>query len=213
MSVPYPKIQSIFKRDEHTHQFLPEFSLPEFAYLQTNVWEFTEKIDGTNIRITWDSRIAGNPIFQGKTDNAEIPIFLHTKLNELFPVAKFTANFPDTPVTLYGEGYGSKIQKGGKYIPDGVSFMLFDVKIDKWWLERPNVADIAKKLGIPVVPVIGEGTLAEAVDLARKGFNSLVGECLAEGIVLRPKVALLRRNGERIISKVKHKDFKGEGTE
>jgi len=62
----YPKIQSIFKRDELTHKFLSEFSLPEFEYLQLNIWEFTEKIDGTNIRIIWDSRIAGEPLVKGK---------------------------------------------------------------------------------------------------------------------------------------------------
>ena len=34
---------------------------------------------------------------------------------------------------------GMKIQKGGgRYIKDEVSFILFDVKIDKWWLRRPD---------------------------------------------------------------------------
>ena len=34
---------------------------------------------------------------------------------------------------------GMKIQKGGgRYIKDEVSFILFDVKIDKWWLRRPR---------------------------------------------------------------------------
>lgn len=32
------------------------------------------------------------------------------------------------PVTIFGEGYGVKIQKGGNYIPDDVNFILFDVR-------------------------------------------------------------------------------------
>ena len=46
----YPKIQSIFKRDENTHKFIDGvFSLPEFEYLKDNLWIWTEKIDGRNI--------------------------------------------------------------------------------------------------------------------------------------------------------------------
>ena len=61
---PYHKIQSIFKRDaENGYKFTSEYSCPEFEYLQNNEWEFTEKVDGTNIRIIWDGqdglRIAG----------------------------------------------------------------------------------------------------------------------------------------------------------
>ena len=55
-------------------------------------------------------------------------------------------------VTLYGEGFGAKIQKGGgNYIPNGQSFILFDVVIDGWLLQRKNVQDIATKLGIDTV--------------------------------------------------------------
>lgn len=32
------------------------------------------------------------------------------------------------PVTVFGEGYGVKIQKGGNYISDDVNFILFDVR-------------------------------------------------------------------------------------
>ena len=42
---------------------------------------------------------------------------------------------------------GMKIQKGGgRYIKDEVSFILFDVKIDKWWLRRPDIEEIAGDL-------------------------------------------------------------------
>lgn len=67
----YHKIQSLYKRDDTTHKFLVgKYSLPEFEYLKYNIWDFTEEIDGTNIRVIWD----GNTVeFRGKTDNSDTP--------------------------------------------------------------------------------------------------------------------------------------------
>lgn len=45
------------------------------------------------------------------------------------------------------------------------------------------------------------------VNLVQKGFNSEWGDFLAEGIVARPSVELFSRNGKRIITKLKYKDF------
>lgn len=205
----YHKINTIFKRDNKGRIIENDFSLPEFEFLKENTWVFTEKIDGTNIRVIWEG---DNITFSGKTDNAQIPSFLINRLNELFfnPERKqlFKDIFGENNVCLYGEGYGNKIQAAGKnYIPDGVDFVLFDVKIGNVWLERENVEDIAKKFDIKVVPVIGEGTLEEMIEIVRKGFKSQWGEFLAEGIVARPKTELMTRKGERIITKLKYIDF------
>lgn len=202
----YHKINSVFKRDERG-KFLSEFSVPELELLKDVTWIWDEKIDGTNIRIHWDGE---KVIYGGRTDNAQIPTTLIQELNKLFPVPKFQAVFPATPVTLYGEGYGVKIQKGGgNYIRDGVSFILFDVYIGGFWLLRKDVEDVSLKLGIDVVPVIGQGTLAEAIEFTRAGFQSKWGPFPAEGIVLRPAVPLFNRQGNRIITKLKLKDFQG----
>ena len=67
--------------------------------------------------------------------------------------------------------------------------------------------DIALKLGVDIVPIIGEGTLDDMVEMTEHGFNSNWGEFVAEGIVARPKTELCARNGKRIITKIKHKDF------
>jgi len=201
----YHKIQSVFKRDEETHKFIEgDWSIPEFDYLKLNDWVFTEKIDGTNIRIMWD----GEKIrIGGKTDNAQMPVFLYEKLFSMFDASKMKEVF-DCPVCLYGEGYGAKIQKGGKYIPDGVDFILFDAKIDEWWLKRSDVEDIANKLNIKVVPIVATGTLGFAIEMVKSGrLLSQWGDFLAEGLVLRPSTELKDRAGRRIITKVKHKDF------
>jgi ATP-dependent RNA circularization protein (DNA/RNA ligase family) len=204
----YQKINSIYKRDEKNKNFLSEYSTPEIEYLKNNVWEFTEKIDGMNVRVMWDGI---NLRFAGKTDNAEIPKFLLERLQTIFTKEKFKEEFPEINITnqmiLFGEGFGSKIQSGGKYIKNGVDFILFDILINNWWLNRENVEDIAKRLNLKIVKVIGEGTLQDAVDLARKGFNSEFGNFMAEGIVLKPKAQLFSKSGNRIIAKIKHKDF------
>ena len=207
----YHKIQTIFKRDNNHKIIIGEYSCEEFNYLKDNQWEWSEKVDGTNIRVMWNG---DKVIFGGKSDNAQIPVFLFYKLQELFEGTQNRQKFleifgTEGNVCLYGEGYGNKIQKAGSdYKKDGVGFVLFDVLISDWWLERENVQDITDKLGIEIVPIIGEGTLTEAVEMTRDGFKSVWGEFNAEGIVLKPKTELFTRKGERIITKIKHRDFK-----
>lgn len=204
----YHKIQTVFLRDPaNNHKTLLEglFSLPEFNYLQNNIWAFTEKVDGTNIRIMVNE---GAITFGGKTDRASIPAHLLNRLNDVFlPKSEQLAEIFADGACLYGEGYGAKIQKGGgNYRPDQ-DFVLFDVKVGEWWLQRDAVEDVAAKLGIDVVPVIGFGTLNEAVEMTRKGFVSQWGKFTAEGIVARPHTELKARDGSRIITKIKYKDF------
>ena len=203
----YHKIQSTFKRDDKTHKFIEgEWSLPEFEYLRNNTWIYTEKIDGTNIRLGWIPEVGIN--IGGRTDNAQIPTFLYRKLTELFTADKLREAFPKTEVMLCGEGYGAKIQKGGgNYIPDGVDFILFDVRIGDWWLRREDVEGIAQNLGIKVVPEVGRGMISGAIEMVKNGFKSSFGDFPAEGMVLRPIVELKSRSGHRIITKLKGKDF------
>ena len=75
-----------------------------------------------------------------------------------------------------------------------------------WWLQHPDVEDVAGKLELNVVPVIGRGTLAEMIDLARAGFKSTWGNFKAEGIVARTETELRMRNGDRLIRR-RHNSF------
>lgn len=207
----YHKIITVYKRDPETKcKFLleGEFATPELAYLAENRWTFTEKVNGTNIRVMFDG---GNLTFGGKTDKAQIPALLVNAFNTSFLPKKaiFEGKFKKG-CCLYGEGYGAKIRKGGgNYRPDQ-GFVLFDVKVGDWWLLREDVEDVARTLGLDVVPIIGHGTLQDAVRLAREGFISQWGDFPAEGIVMRPWVELKTRRGDRLITKVKTKDFRKE---
>jgi hypothetical protein len=134
-------------------------------------------------------------------------------MSELFDNVDWFEIFPSwdgETITIFGEGYGKKIQDGGNYIKDGVDFILFDVRIGNWWLNRKACEDIANKLGIKIVPIIGHMTIKEAIDFVKKGFKSTISENKeyeAEGLVLKTPDGLLRRNGERIITKIKTIDF------
>lgn len=183
-----------------------DWTLPEFEYLAGNQWVFTEKVDGTNIRVIFCD---GKVTFGGRTEDAQIPAQLVTRLNERFlPLAaKLAEVFPDGSAVLYGEGYGAKIQKGGGNYRADQDFVMFDVKCGDWWLQRADVEDVAGKLGIDVVPIIGEGTLHDAVARAKSGIPSTWGAFQAEGIVARPKTELKTRAGHRLIAKIKCRDF------
>jgi len=206
----YPKINTIFKRDMATsYKSLLEgqYSLPEFEYLAGNQWVFTEKVDGTNIRVMMNN---GAITFGGKTDAAQLPSPLARRLAERFLTTAGRAKMEEVfnkDACLYGEGYGPKIQKGGEKYRWDQDFVLFDIKVGPFWLRRDDIVSIAEKLGLDVVPVIGEGTLNDAVDMAKKGFKSTWGDFNAEGIVMRTKVELKSRMGDRMITKIKLRDF------
>ncbi len=191
-----------------------QWSLPEFEYLAGNQWILSEKIDGCNIRVMFD----GSEIrYNGKTDNAQMPGDLIETLHKMFDLKlelfKETFNAKEgyepgmTEVCFYGEGYGAGIQKGGGLYQETKEFILFDIKIGHLWLQRKDVEEIGDKFSVRVVPVIGEGTLKEAEDFVRKGYKSQWGDFLAEGIVARPKIEMRDRRGNRIITKLKHKDY------
>jgi hypothetical protein len=211
----YHKINTLFKRDmtkPNKPLIMNQFSCDEFYYLKNNMWTFTEKIDGTNIRVIWE-HATKDITFKGKTNNAQIPANLFKELSIIFnpQFDKLASLFPETDVCLYGEGYGVKINSGGNYIPDGNDFILFDIRIGEWWLKREDVEGIAKSLDLDVVPIIGEGTLVDLIGLVKTGFKSQIAQntdFIAEGVVARPKVELKARNGERIITKLKYCDFK-----
>lgn len=205
----YHKIETIYERDIEGSKKLIEgkFRNEAVEYLANNEWEFTEKIDGTNIRIYWD----GHKItFGGRTERANIPSHLVNKLNEIFLNEEteqlFEQKFGEMEVILFGEGYGVKIQNGGDYRPD-VGFILFDVLIGDNYQSRESVEDIAKAFSLEIVPIVLRGTIKEAVDFIKTKPNSTIGKAKMEGVVGRPKIELRDRCGNRLIVKIKCRDF------
>lgn len=201
----YPKIETLYQRDEKTFKVNPAV-LKNRTYSLIKSWLWTEKIDGTNIRCIWKD---GALTFGGKTDNAQIHADLIKHLYELVSAEKMREIFPETSAVIYGEGYGAGIQKGGDYSPTK-KFIVFDVFVDgKWWMNWENTCDIASKLGLEVVPFMGEMTLDEATSWVLTGFQSRLngGKMKGEGMVGRTAEPLFDKKGHRLIVKLKTKDF------
>ena len=217
----YHKIETLYERDAKTFK-VQLGALKNSVYGLIKAWQWTEKIDGTNIRVVWEPAIAGDESgalvsagrpeslrFGGKTDNAQVHADLITWLQENVSIEKLREIFPDKDAVIYGEGYGAGIQKGGIYSLTK-KLICFDVLVDgKWWLNWPNTCDVVARLGLDVVPYIGEMTLEEATDLVRAGFKSRLGngQANAEGLVGRPAETLFDKKGARLIVKLKTKDF------
>lgn len=208
----YHKIETLFERDMEGNKKLIEgkYRNPAVEFLKSNNWNFTEKIDGTNVRVHWDGH---KVMFGGRTDAAQMPTDLMYALNDLFlgitNEQLFEQKFGATPVTLYGEGYGEGIQKGGGLYRKGKGFILFDVLVDDLWLERENVEEIAKAFNLKTVPIVLTGTIQEAVDYVKTKPKCSVAEQEreAEGLVGRPVVEMKDRRGNRVIVKIKACDF------
>ena len=215
----YHKIQSIFYRDPENNfkTFIEgKFSDPAYDILQNVPWDFSEKVDGTNIRVGWSG---GAVKFGGRTDRAELPGQLRIHLEKTFTEELMSGTFQgEGSITLIGEGFGGKIQKMSKTYGDEQRFILFDVFVEPCenhplgiWLERENVADIAATLNIPVVPVFFTAPLMQGYLKLKEfpDYNSLISEAglPSEGFVARPQVELRNRFGSRVITKIKGRDF------
>lgn len=208
----YEKIETLYERSMDGSKALQPnvWRNPTVRMLKDIPWDWTEKVDGTNIRVYWDGHTVS---FGGRTESAQIPAPLVNRLNELFGgetnAQLFEQLFGEREVYLFGEGYGNKIQGCGKqYISDGVDFILFDLVIADNYQPRDSVEAAAKAFGVKAVPSVGCGTLDEAVEYVKSNPDSFLGKLKMEGIVCRPMRELRDRCGNRIIVKIKYKDFK-----
>lgn len=199
----YPKIPSPFKR-------FPNNSINRFAYssdevkaLAASPWEWTEKVDGTNLRIHWDGHKVA---FGGRTENAQLRMDLIEFLQDTFTEELFEQQFGENEVTIFGEGVGPGVQKGSGRYADEASIILFDAFLGVW-LRHESVVDIAQGFGVRVTPSVGAFSLFAAVAGVEDGIPSSFHPGTVEGIVGVAPAGLLDRRGHRIQVKVKTVDF------
>lgn len=206
----YPKINSLYMRDSKTKKFTKEFACPEFGLI--NSWKVYEKIDGTNIRVFYIPATEEKEAYlyiNGRTNNAEVPSGLMDFLINKFNVNQFIENFGSKPVCFFGEGIGKKIQSS--LYGDDFDFILFDIKIGEYWLDYINIVGIANIFQLKVVtPIFLNGTLSEIEEYVKfTNPNSMLNSSVAaEGVVCHPLSQLFDRKGNRVMFKLKVKDFK-----
>lgn len=206
--IEYHKIETLFHRDEQTFKIKEPYVLKNKIYGELKHWDCFEKIDGTNIRVFWDCN-AKKIHVMGRTNNAQISGDLVRYMYDSVNPAFFNEYFPETTCTIFGEGYGAGIQSGGGYSREK-RFAIFDVLVDEqWWLNREHVEQAAERLLLPTVPYLGCFPLETVIELARNGFKSGVegATCQAEGIIGKPIENLFDKRGNRVILKLKTKDF------
>lgn len=167
----------------------------------------SEKIDGTSIGIKWDGeRIS----FIGHTEKSQIAPRYLEYLNNRFGTKEFESCveeiFGDKPVTLYGEGI-SKDYNVHYGFPDG-EFIFYDVQLANGkFMNQTSLGDIAEKLGLKM-PYTKCFTIQQAIDFVKqRPMSKLDPSVRMEGLVLRPLIELYMNNDERVICKVKVRDF------
>jgi len=221
--VEYFKINSLWKRQEyvkdkpkgtHGHLIVGDYSEPEFGNIKH--WRVSEKVDGTNIRIFFNSHLKELHVsFSGRTDNAQLPPHLLEYLQSHFTSERLCSVFkPDESgripsVFLFGEGYGPKIQSGGGNYRKDAGFILFDVIVDNWVLKVEDVKEIALKLEIPMVPDLGVMRESEIVEFVKSKPMSQCSHVpqMMEGVVCRSEPLMLFRNRRPVMFKLKCKEF------
>jgi len=208
----YGKIENLYKFDPETNGRLDVFTDPVFEYLAGADWHLTEKIDGTNIRLIFDND--GRMEIRGRSDKAQLDGELVENIErQMHGVLKMYNK------TIYGEGCGEGIQKGGRYGKKHfVAFDLCDHKYGRgWFWPRQEAFELFDAYGIRRVPTVAQplhldSNLWAAYDLVQEGLISQYagdGE-LAEGIVAVPMADIIDGFMERIIVKIKTRDYYGK---
>ena len=125
---------------------------------------------------------------------------------------KYTVDIIEEPVTIYGELYGKGIGQAGKQYSDSHEFRVFDVCAQGWWYPISMLFQYADSLGLTVAPYLGPLSIVEAEEKVKAGFKTLVPgvknpDMLEEGIVARPIIPIFDSRKNRIIVKIKTKDY------
>ena len=238
----FPKIQSLFKRyndradRERIGEWIPgNYSTREFEALKSIPWKWTEKVDGTNIRVSFDNdhRI----LIGGKSDAAVIQPGLAQGIckslgayDGVFFDRERLSSFSEslTQIVIYGEGFGPGIQKAGVDYGEEKQFIAYDIFIKTtedphvgYWMPRDISHTILTAAEIPVVPNVFEyptklttllNMFAYMMDCVEADEDSSeikhATKKFKEGYVGMPCVDLFNARGGRIIVKLTYEDVK-----
>lgn len=177
-----------------------------------------EKVHGTSAHIAWDLELADSKAKDSKYQG--LTFYGGGESNERFAglfdkdalIEGFRA-MGHAKVVVYGEAYGGRQQKmGDTYGPD-LKFIVFDVMVGETWLTVPNMAQVAERLGLEVVPWEEVSTDLDVLNALRDKPSEVAirrgmgNDKQREGVVLRPLEEMTASNGARIIAKHKIDKF------
>lgn len=206
----YGKISAPFGRKCPTDRLVDKtiYAKPWMTifYEENALMYASEKIDGTNVGIKWDGdRVS----FVGHTDKSTFcPRYL-AYLNERFGTPQFESVleevFGEQSAFIFGEGVSKDYSHHYGY-PDG-EFIMYDICCDGKFWNRDPVHNVSKKFGM-MCPHEELMPFMDAIEFVQsRPYSWLDPTHRMEGLVLRPRVELFTNNGDRVICKVKVRDF------
>jgi hypothetical protein len=169
-----------------------------------------EKIHGTSAHLSWNCKEKKVKYFSGGESNERfVKVF-----DNRFLVSKFLELFIDSNAVVYGEAYGGKQQGMSNTYGKELKFVAFDVSVNDLWLEVPKAESVCNALNIEFVDYVKVPTDLEALNAERDKpstqakRNGIEEDKIREGVVLRPLVEFIMKNGSRVIAKHKRDEFK-----
>lgn len=183
---------------------------PLLAYLAESPWVYSRKVDGENIRIQWNGEQA---LWNGKSNSFQCSAEFTEYMNNTFLEEIFEEKFGrDKIVTLFGEKMGPKTQ-GNELGLEKDEVVLYDVNVNGTWLSKVAVVEIAGYFGFNVPSIYRymphgqvSAKLRELIEMCANGeFKDW------EGIVAIPLVEMRDQNGQRVIVKIKNRDYLRKG--
>lgn len=182
-------------------------------YKDKNILKFPEcyaleKVHGSSSHVSWDGKEV--KYFSGGEKHSNfVKIFEGMGLEEKFK----SLGIENANITVWGEVYGGKCQGMSNTYGPNLSFIAFEVSIDKVWLNIPKAEEIVLKLGLEYVPYTKVTTNVISLDAERdKDSEVAIRRGMGpgkkrEGVVLFPIHQCLDEYGERIMAKHKQAEF------
>jgi RNA ligase (TIGR02306 family) len=173
----------------------------------------TEKIHGTNARIGVIEGVllAGSHGLQRKRPE---PDKLATNLYWFPTTLPIVMGLLDSlkdnrrQVVLYGEVYGSRVQKLHYGKKGGLGFAAFDLLLDGRYVDYDEFRGLCEQHGVETVPALGRGPYS--LDLVRslsRGRTTLQDTHIREGVVVKPVRERLDPAIGRVILKYLNDDY------
>jgi RNA ligase (TIGR02306 family) len=173
----------------------------------------TEKIHGTNARIgiVEGRMLAGSHGLQRKRpapEEMDRSIYWFPATQE--PVTSLLEDLRQRHkiVILYGEVYGSRIQKLAYGRRAGLGFAVFDLYADERYLDHDELEATCARHGVATVPLLGRGPYSlDFVRSLSRGPTALDDDHIREGVVVKPARERLDPKIGRVILKYLSDDY------
>ena len=206
----YPAIPTIFAKNDDGIVVEHAWTWLEFNHLRNCDWDFMEWAKGVGVRILFRN---GDISVLGRRSCSQLSPFIVTSVKHLAtqPGQSNRRTFGGYNniciyATCFGPGVTERKSRG-----NNIRVVAFDSTSEGQFIAHRNLGSILYGTKIIPAPIVGSGTLADAVIMAKNGVTrSYLTPSLMDGIIVMPALDLLRIDSTRIIGMLSHSDFYGK---